>query len=110
MIAEIAAASREQSVGITQVNKAILQMDEMTQSNASLVEEAAAASEALGAQAEELASLVSFFKLKNSTKRVTHSVHDSRAKIREIEKPSPRTALPKQQQQAIDEDDEWKDF
>lgn len=63
IISEIAAASQEQSDGIVQVNRALMQMDEMTQQNASLVEEAAAASEAMGAQAEELTSLVSYFKL-----------------------------------------------
>lgn len=62
-IAEIAAACREQSDGITQVNRAILQMDDMTQQNASLVEEAAAASETVDSQAQELKKLVSFFKL-----------------------------------------------
>ena len=67
IVAEIAAASKEQSDGINQVNKALLQMDEMTQQNASLVEEAAAASEAMGAQAQELDALVSFFKLNESS-------------------------------------------
>jgi len=110
VIAEIAAASREQSAGITQVNKAILQMDEMTQSNASLVEEAAAASEALGAQAEELASLVSYFTMDNSVSHVVPRVQDNRKEIHEIEKPSPRAALPRQEQQGGNEDDEWKDF
>lgn len=66
IVAEIAAASKEQADGINQVNKALLQMDEMTQQNASLVEEASAASEAMGAQAQELDSLVSFFKLNES--------------------------------------------
>jgi methyl-accepting chemotaxis protein len=63
MATEIAEASREQSEGIEQVNRAILQMDEMTQQNASLVEQAAAASEAMGAQAQELSALVSYFDL-----------------------------------------------
>jgi methyl-accepting chemotaxis protein len=63
IVAEIAAASQEQSEGIEQVNKAVLQMDDMTQHNASLVEEAAAASEAMGAQAQELAASVDYFKL-----------------------------------------------
>ncbi|MDA3868455.1 MAG: methyl-accepting chemotaxis protein, partial [Gammaproteobacteria bacterium] len=72
IVAEIAAASKEQSDGINQVNKALLQMDEMTQQNASLVEEAAAASEAMGAQAQELDALVSFFKL-NQSDYVKHS-------------------------------------
>jgi methyl-accepting chemotaxis protein len=62
IIAEIAGASQEQSVGIEQVNQAITQMDEVTQQNASLVEEAAAAAEALDEQAKGLAELISFFK------------------------------------------------
>ena len=66
IVAEIAAASHEQSSGIGQVNRAVMQMDDMTQQNASLVEEAAAASESMGAQAEELQSLVNFFKLGES--------------------------------------------
>jgi methyl-accepting chemotaxis protein len=61
-IAEIAAASEEQSVGIEQVNKAVMQMDEVTQQNAALVQEAAAASKAMEEQAEHMVNLVSFFK------------------------------------------------
>jgi methyl-accepting chemotaxis protein len=54
IVAEIAAASREQSSGIEQVNKAVMQMDEMTQQNAALVEEAAAAAQAMAEQALNL--------------------------------------------------------
>jgi methyl-accepting chemotaxis protein len=63
IIAEISAASQEQSVGIEQVNKAIMQMDQITQQNAALVEEAAAASQSTSQQAKELQGLVSQFKL-----------------------------------------------
>ena len=63
IVAEIAAATREQASGIDQVNKAILQIDEATQQNATLVEETAAASNAMGDQAKELQNLMSFFKL-----------------------------------------------
>ncbi len=62
IIAEITAASFEQSDGIGQVNKAITQMDEMTQQNAALVEEAAAASLSMGEQAGKLSKMVGFFK------------------------------------------------
>lgn len=48
IVAEIAAAAREQASGIEQVNKAILQMDQATQQNAALVEETASASQAMG--------------------------------------------------------------
>jgi methyl-accepting chemotaxis protein len=54
IIVEIAAASREQSAGIEQVNKAVMQMDSMTQENAALVEQAAAASQSMADQARAL--------------------------------------------------------
>jgi methyl-accepting chemotaxis protein len=63
IMAEISAASVEQSTGIEQVNQAITQMDEVTQQNAALVEEAAAAAEALEDQARTLAEVVSVFKV-----------------------------------------------
>ncbi|WP_338018776.1 methyl-accepting chemotaxis protein [Ectothiorhodospira mobilis] len=63
LIAEIAAASDEQSSGIEQVNSAVTQMDEVTQQNASLVEEAAAAAESLEEQSQGLARAVSVFRV-----------------------------------------------
>ena len=63
IMAEISAASVEQSAGIEQVNQAITQMDEVTQQNAALVEEAAAAAESLEEQAQNLTTSVAVFKL-----------------------------------------------
>ncbi len=63
---EITSASREQSIGIEQVNTAIVFMDQMTQQNAALVEEAAAAGESMRAQATKLAETFSAFKLDES--------------------------------------------
>jgi methyl-accepting chemotaxis protein len=63
IMSEIANASAEQSAGIEQVNLSIIEMDSMTQQNASLVEEAAAAAQSLQDQAGELARVVSIFKL-----------------------------------------------
>jgi methyl-accepting chemotaxis protein-1 (serine sensor receptor) len=60
---EIAAASAEQRRGIEQVNQAISQMDEVTQRNAALVEEAAAASQSLQDQGQELNAAVAFFRI-----------------------------------------------
>jgi methyl-accepting chemotaxis protein len=54
IVAEIAAASGEQSAGIEQVNRAIMQLDELTQQNAALVEEASAASLSMAEQARHL--------------------------------------------------------
>ena len=67
-VAEMAAAAREQASGIEQVNQAILQMDQVTQQNAALVEETAAASQSMGGQAQELQQLMAFLKL-DSTDR-----------------------------------------
>ena len=63
LMGEISAASLEQTAGIDQVNRAISQMDQVTQQNAALVEEAAAASESLQEQAEKLAFVVGQFQL-----------------------------------------------
>jgi methyl-accepting chemotaxis protein len=68
IVAEIAAASVEQASGIDQVNNAITQMDNMTQDNAALVEEAAASSRAMQEQANELRDLMDFFKLDAATR------------------------------------------
>ncbi|MDH4229872.1 MAG: methyl-accepting chemotaxis protein [Nitrospirota bacterium] len=61
IVSEINASSQEQASGIDQVNKAIAQMDEVTQQNAALVEEAAATSDNLAEEARNLSSLMTFF-------------------------------------------------
>jgi methyl-accepting chemotaxis protein len=63
IIAEIAVASEEQSSGISQVNTAVTQMDQMTQQNAALVEEAAAASESMDEESRALIELMQFFNI-----------------------------------------------
>ncbi|WP_028101778.1 methyl-accepting chemotaxis protein [Pseudoduganella violaceinigra] len=68
IIGDITAASVEQSTGIAQVNQAIIQMDDVTQQNASLVEEAAAAAGALQEQAQGLVEAVSVFKVNGATR------------------------------------------
>jgi len=63
IVGEIAAASREQSSGIDQVNEAVMQMDGMTQQNAALIEEASAASGAMAQQANRLVETMSGYQL-----------------------------------------------
>ncbi|MDV3468819.1 methyl-accepting chemotaxis protein [Stenotrophomonas sp. C3(2023)] len=63
IMAEISAASQEQSTGIEQVNQTVVQMDETTQQNAALVEEATAAARAMEEQAGQLSEAVSVFTL-----------------------------------------------
>ncbi|MEK7989777.1 MAG: methyl-accepting chemotaxis protein [Thiotrichaceae bacterium] len=65
IVSEISAASQEQSSGIHQVNKAVTQMDEMTQQNAAMVEEAASASESMAEQALILREQTDFFTINN---------------------------------------------
>ncbi len=65
IMGEISAASHEQSLGIEQINQAISQMDEITQQNAALAEEAAAASESMREQADQLSRAVAAFKLEH---------------------------------------------
>src|ERR1700686_4880456 len=63
IVAEIASASQEQSTGIDQINKALNQMDEVTQQNSALVEENAASAKTLEHQSESMNEKVAFFKL-----------------------------------------------
>ena len=63
IMGEITAASQEQTSGIEQINQAIVQMDQVTQQNAALVEEASAAAQSLQEQAGSLVQAVSVFKL-----------------------------------------------
>jgi methyl-accepting chemotaxis protein len=63
IMSEIAAASTEQSTGIEQVNTAVAQMDQVTQQNAALVEQATAAAQAMADQAACLKAAVAMFRL-----------------------------------------------
>ncbi len=109
IMAEITAASVEQSGGIEQVNQAISQMDEVTQQNAALVEEAAAAAESLEEQAQMLASAVRMFKL---------DAHDNAAPAPMVMTPAKRPAAPArhtpQPKKPLPvsrvDDDEWAEF
>ncbi len=123
-VAEIAAASREQSDGIAQVNRAILQMDDMTQQNASLVEEAAAASATVDSQARELRDLVSFFKIAGEESRTAKRTQATfeREQYREMLEPqkpraaapppapAPRLERPAPNRDTFNDDDEWEQF
>jgi methyl-accepting chemotaxis protein len=88
IIGEITAASQEQTQGIDQINQAVTQMDEVTQQNAALVEEAAAASEAMKEQANKLSTLVSVFKLNGMLHTSAHASPASSHKAVAAHKPS----------------------
>ncbi len=88
IVSEIAAASREQTRGIDQVNKAVSQMDTVTQANASQTEELSGTAESLSAQAERLQNLISRFKLHDQG-------NDSAGRPRSPQSHSRPTAQPK---------------
>ena len=126
IMAEITAASAEQSSGIEQVNQAVMQMDNVTQQNAALVEEAAAAAESLEEEAQNLAQAVSVFRL-DSSAGGSHPV--ARHEMPKPAAAAPRAAAPaapaakqappparkaagkaKALSAAREEDEEWKEF
>ncbi|MEW7850838.1 methyl-accepting chemotaxis protein [Massilia aurea] len=72
IMGEITAASQEQESGIEQINQAITEMDAVTQQNAALVEEAAAAAESLKEQSARLAETVSVFQVGDTARRVSN--------------------------------------
>ncbi|MEP6504655.1 MAG: methyl-accepting chemotaxis protein, partial [Betaproteobacteria bacterium] len=87
LIGEISSASMEQSTGIGQIGDAVNQLDQVTQQNAALVEESAAAAESLKVQAAHLAQVVSVFKL-------NAGMHDAPAPVVPVSAPkaAPRSA------------------
>ncbi|AYM78417.1 HAMP domain-containing protein [Janthinobacterium agaricidamnosum] len=91
IMAEITSASNEQEAGIEQINQAITEMDAVTQQNAALVEEAAAASEALQDQAGILAEAVSVFKL-DGTQALAPAAPASRPEPKPAPRPAAATA------------------
>jgi methyl-accepting chemotaxis protein len=84
IMSEITAAGQEQSSGIEEVNRAITQMDEMTQQNAALVEQAAAAAESMEDQAANLAKIVSAFRLEQTSAPVQRAYAATPAPAREV--------------------------
>ena len=79
IVAEMAAAAREQATGIDQVNKAITQMDQVTQANAGQTEEMSSTAQALSSQAEQLRALVGQFKLDADGQGAPRAAHVTRA-------------------------------
>jgi methyl-accepting chemotaxis protein len=73
IVGEISTASSEQSAGVGQVGQAVAQMDQVTQQNAALVEESAAAAESLKVQAGQLVRAVSVFKLAHAVALESHT-------------------------------------
>ena len=112
IMGEISAASQEQSSGIDQVNTAITSMDEVTQQNAALVEEAAAAAESLVDQAVSLMDVVGSFKLRGVSVQQDRRAHSSpmRAKPIASSKPVSKPAPAKVSMKTGTDDGDWEEF
>ncbi|MFK4446256.1 methyl-accepting chemotaxis protein [Caballeronia udeis] len=114
LMGEISAASGEQHTGIEQVNQAVMQMDEVTQQNAALVEEASAAAQSMAAQSGTLRELVSVFRISASDPvaqtftpaKTTPAV--SRPGSRS--KPAKRAAAAPRIAPVVGKDPEWQTF
>jgi len=130
LISEMAAASGEQASALDEINATVAQMDEMTQKNAALVEETTAAAQAMSGQADELRSLVGFFRLDGAAARPAAQpaaayrtpapaarTTTRTAAHKPAPKPATRPATPKPaaqgsvlQRAADGGDDDWKEF
>jgi len=125
IMGEIAVASQEQSSGIEQINQAIMQMDDVTQQNASLVEEAAAAAASLEEQSVKLVRSVDMFKLDNSVAASASLAQRGERKLAPLEitpsrklvsapqkraLPLPKQILPVPKTARAAADQDWQEF
>ena len=120
IMGEIMSAAKEQTSGIEQINEAISQMDQVTQQNAALVEEAAAASQSMQEQSATLAKTVSVFKLDARqvdapVERTVTAVAAPRSAAPAIKRkataaPAIRLASPKKQYSAAGSANDWEEF
>ncbi|MDR5880452.1 methyl-accepting chemotaxis protein [Caballeronia sp. LZ032] len=116
IMGEIASASNEQSRGIEQVNQAISQMDEVTQQNAALVEEAAAAAGSMEDQAKQLSAAVAVFRtaqtcsvastIKHTPQMARPSTPKKAPTVTKVAKPAPAAAQPVH----AGDDGDWSTF
>ena len=97
IVTEIAGASKEQATGILQVNKAIEQIDQITQRNAAQVEETAAATDSMSQQSDEMMSLMEFFHINSNS---------SRASVGSSVSPTNSAPVPRM----VGGDDHWQEF
>jgi methyl-accepting chemotaxis protein len=116
IIAEISAASSEQTSGIDQINQAIIQLDDTTQQNAALVEEAAAASQSLQDQASTLAGLVAVFRIDHAGGSTIRTALPRRAEVIPLKRSAPPAKTralapsPAPRQLAAQGGGDWEEF
>jgi len=111
LISEIAAASKEQAVGIDQVSTAVQQMNKVTQDNASNSEESASAAEEMSSQATSMQGMIAEFKLSKSSQKSTS------AAVAKVHQRNVAPVMPRKRSQVIKpdeviplDDDDFDDF
>ncbi len=109
IVAEISAASAEQAAGIDQVNRAVTAMDEVTQQNAALAEQTAAASQAMSENAREMRNVLAFFK---GVSVASAPAKPAAPRAVAPSTPSRPVKVPSRQQVSTvdEEEDEWEEF
>ncbi|MBV8029921.1 MAG: methyl-accepting chemotaxis protein [Betaproteobacteria bacterium] len=115
LIGEIAVASSEQSAGVGEINKAILQLESMTQQNAALVEEAAASSLTFQEQADRMKGLVARFKTGDQGVAPAAAAPQPRsapgaARAEPLPRPTPKPLPRRKTPEPVGAEDEWKEF
>jgi methyl-accepting chemotaxis protein len=113
IIGEIASASSEQSTGISQINEAVIKMDDTTQQNTALVEEAAAAAESMMEQADELMKTMSVFSIDNGqhgSKKVSKADFSAGTKASKKAKERPAKAVDVVAKRTGTNDSDWEEF
>ena len=110
IMGEIAAAGEEQASGIEQLNVAVSQMDQTTQKNAALVEEAAAAAESLSDESASLTDLMQFFKLEESAPEVSVEIPSRRIAAQPAPVVKKARRKTKKHANGAVSDAEWKEF
>jgi methyl-accepting chemotaxis protein len=110
IVADIAAASEEQSSGVESINQAVMKMDEMTQKNAALVEEAAATSSAMDTKARGLSDLMTYFNVRGEEHEAEEPElprKPARSRARERRAPAP---APVKRRSSSKPDGGWSEF
>ncbi|MFN3197685.1 MAG: methyl-accepting chemotaxis protein [Bradymonadia bacterium] len=114
IIGEISASSHEQSVGIDEINTAVARLDQVTQANGALVEEAAAASESLNEQASALGRLMDFFTTEEGpafgAPAPLAAAHQASRRAPQRSRRAPRQAQPTRRSASPRQNEVWEEF
>ncbi len=110
IVAEISAASGEQATGAEEINRAITQMDEMTQQNSALVEENASAAKTMTDQAQNMRDRMGFFDVGDQTEQRSFASNITPQRVPAVANTGGARVLQSALAESIEEDDDWSEF